>query len=205
MSPYSELLARARDLARARLSEESYAHCERVAATARALAGKHDVDADAAELAGLLHDYCRDETDGGLIQAAEELGVPVLAFERDHPYLLHARVAAARLRRELPGMGEAVLSAISVHTVGAVPMSDLDKVVYLADMIEPARTYPGVDELRASCVADPLAECFRRGYGRSLRHVMEKGGTPHPISAAVMASVERETGRPLFDALGTTP
>ena len=82
MSQYSELLARARDLARARLSEESYAHCERVAATARALAGKHDVDADAAELAGLLHDYCRDETDGGLIQAAEELCVPVLSFER---------------------------------------------------------------------------------------------------------------------------
>ena len=107
---------------------------------------RYGVDADAAELAGLLHDYCRDETDEGLIHAAEELGVPVLAFEREHPWTCCIRgFAAARVRRELlRNRRRPSPRAIAVHTVGAVPMSDLDKVVYLADMIEPARTYSGV-------------------------------------------------------------
>jgi predicted HD superfamily hydrolase involved in NAD metabolism len=205
VSRYSDLLPQARSLARARLSGDSYAHCERVAAAARALAARHGVDPDAAELAGLLHDYCRDMTDDELLAAAEMTGVPVPAFEREHPYLLHSRVAAALLRRELPGTGEAVLSAIAVHTVGAVPMSDLDRVVYLADTIEPARDHPGVQDLRAACETESLAECFRRGYGRSLRYVMEKGGPVHPVSAAVMSAIERETGRPLFDLTGTAP
>ena len=102
-------------------------------------------------------------------------------------------------RRDLPGVGEAVLSAVAVHTVGAVPMSDLDRVVYLADMIEPARHYPEVDGVRATCESGPLAECFRVGYARSLRHIRDKGRAAHPISNTVAAYVERETGRALFD------
>lgn len=202
MVPASELIPQARLLLAGRLSPASLAHCERTGAQARALAQRHGVDPDAAELAGLLHDWCRDESDDGLLEQAEALGVPVIAFEREHPYLLHARVAAAMIRRDLPGAGESVLSAVASHTVGAVPMSDLEKVVYLADMIEPARDYEGVAALRASCASDTLAECFRRGYARSLRYLMDRGRPVHPISAAVMASIERETGLPLFDQVG---
>ncbi|MDO8964556.1 MAG: bis(5'-nucleosyl)-tetraphosphatase (symmetrical) YqeK [Coriobacteriia bacterium] len=199
MNPSSEAVARAYALARARLSAPSLAHCERVAVTARALAQRFGVDEEKAELAGLLHDYCRDETDEALLAQAASLSMPLLQFEREHPYLLHARVAAALLRTELPGLGEAVLSAIAVHTVGAVPMSDLDRIVYLADMIEPSRDFPGVEGIRWSCASDDLAECFRRGYARSLAYLMETGRPLHPVSAAVSFSIERETGRPLFD------
>jgi predicted HD superfamily hydrolase involved in NAD metabolism len=177
-------------------------HSECVAAAAAALARRFGVDEDDAGLAGLLHDYARDEDDLRLLALAEELGVPVTPFESEHPNLLHARVGAALARRDLPGIGEAVLSAVEVHTVGALPMSDLDRVVYLADMIEPARAYEGVEELRAACESLPLAECFRLGYGRSVRHVLAKGRAVHPISAAVGAAIERETGRALFDPAG---
>jgi predicted HD superfamily hydrolase involved in NAD metabolism len=199
VSRSSELLGQARTLLATRLSSASIAHCERVAATAVELAGRFGVDRADAELAGLLHDYARDETGETLLALADELGVPTIAFEREHPRLMHARVGAALIRRDLPGVGEGVLSAIEVHTVGAVPMSDLDRVVYLADMIEPARAYQGVDEVRAACEGDTLADCFRVGYGRSVRHVMEKRHPVHPISAAVSAGIERETGRALFD------
>jgi predicted HD superfamily hydrolase involved in NAD metabolism len=170
-----------------------------VARTAAELAVRFGVDPADAELAGLLHDYARDEDSAELLSSAAGLGLPVTGFEREHPYLLHARLGAALVRRDLPGVGEAVLSAIAVHTVGALPMSDLDKVVYLADMVEPERDYPGVDALRAACASQPLSECFRLGYGRSVRHVLEKGAMLHPISAAVGAAIERETGRALFD------
>jgi predicted HD superfamily hydrolase involved in NAD metabolism len=194
-----ELLGRARVLLAARLSPDSLEHCERVASTAVVLAVRFGVDPSDAELAGLLHDYARDEPSGSLVETADRLGVPATGFEREHPYLLHARVGAAMVRRDLPGVGEAVLSAISVHTVGAVPMSDLDRVVFIADMIEPARAFPGVETVRTACEGDSLAECFRVGYGRSVRHVRETGRALHPITAVVSAGIERETGHALFD------
>jgi predicted HD superfamily hydrolase involved in NAD metabolism len=198
---FSDLAQRARGLLRDALSEASLAHCERVAATARALAGRFGVDQDTAELAGLLHDYARDEGDEALLAAADEFGLPILPVERERPYLLHARVAAARLRRDLPGVDKAVLAAVEAHTVGAVPMSDVGKVVYLADMLEPARSYPGVEALRASCARDGLAECFRGGYATSVRRVRESGAPLHPVSSAVLSQIERETGRPMSDAV----
>ena len=199
MSRSSELAKRARELLSARLSDDSLAHCERTARTAMDLARRFGVDADSAELAALLHDYARDETAGGLFSAAVELGVPVTPFEQQHPYLLHARVGAAMVRRDLPGTGEAVLSAVEVHTVGGMPMSDLDKVVYIADMIEPARDFPGVDALRSACEREDLDECFRLAYGATLRYLKEDGRPVHPMTAAVSAMIERATGRPLFD------
>ncbi|HEY5506255.1 MAG TPA: bis(5'-nucleosyl)-tetraphosphatase (symmetrical) YqeK [Coriobacteriia bacterium] len=199
MSRSSELLVRARELVTQQLSAKSAAHCERVAAAAVELAHRAGVDEADAELAGLLHDYARDVNSEDAPALAAELGVPVTDFEREHPHLMHARIGAAMVRRDLPGVGEAVLSAISAHTVGALPMSDLDKVVYIADTLEPARTYSGVEGLRAVCAAEPLSECFRVVYGRSMRNVLERGRAVHPITAAVSASIERETGRPLFD------
>jgi len=194
-----EVTRRARELLAQRLSAESYAHCERTAAAALQLAERFGVEPAAAELAGLLHDYARDEDPAGLVTMAEALGVPSVALEREHPYLLHARVGAALVRCDLPEVGEAVLSAISVHTVGGVPMSALDKVIYLADMIEPARDFPGLAELRAACACEPLDECFRLAYGRTLRHLKQRGRPVHPISDAVSVRIEQETGRALFD------
>jgi len=193
-----ELIERAEDLLRS-LPGPLAAHCRRSAAVAVEMAERFGVDRADAELAALLHDFARDVPEADSVRLADELGVPMTAFETAHPMLLHARIGAAMVRRELPGVGEAVLSAISAHTVGAVPMSDLDRIVYIADAIEPGRDYPGVDEVRAACSASPLAECFRLVYGRSMRHVLERGRPLHPISAAVGASIERETGRALFD------
>jgi predicted HD superfamily hydrolase involved in NAD metabolism len=196
----SDLADEARALLRARLSADSFSHCERTARAAVELAARFGVDEGTAELAGLLHDYARDESPERLLVLAGELSVPSTEYERAYPYLLHARVGAALVRCDLPGTGEAVLSAIAVHTVGGMPMSDLDKVIYLADMIEPARTFPGVDRLRDACRLEDLDECFRLGYGATLRHLKELGRPVHPISAAVSAQIERTTGRPLFDA-----
>jgi predicted HD superfamily hydrolase involved in NAD metabolism len=175
------------------------AHSERVAREAAALALRFGLEEGPAELAGLLHDYARGESDDSLLALAAELDVPVSPFEGEHPSLLHARVGAALVRRDLPGVGEAVLSAIEVHTVGGLPMSDLDKVVFVADTIEPGRSFPGVEDLRAACAVNTLAECFRIAYGRTVRNVLDRGKPLHPVSAAVGAAIERETGRALFD------
>jgi len=202
LAPTADIpIERARTAVRRHLKPGAAAHCERTGETARALAVRFGADPDAAQLAGVLHDWSREDTEGHLLEYAEDAGLTVLPEERVHPYLLHARVAAEQVRLAFPGIRLDILSAIAAHTVGAVPMTDLDKIVYVADAIEPARTYDGVDELRATADAGTLDELFAEAYARSIAYVVAKGAPVHPLSALVSAQIERETGRLLPTAL----
>ena len=89
---------RARTALRAHLDDAAAAHCERTAGAARELASRVGVDADAAALAGLLHDWSRQESAEALIEYAKRAGLSILPEEREHPYLLHSRVAAEQVR-----------------------------------------------------------------------------------------------------------
>lgn len=190
----------ARAAVRARLRSRAAAHCERTATTARELAARFGLDERAAELAGLLHDWSREVPDAALLAYAEMHGLTVLDEERAHPYLLHARVAAEQLREDFTGIGLDVLSAVAAHTVGVVPMTPLDKVVYIADAIEPERVYPGVECLRETASSCPLDIVFADAYASAVASVLERDAPLHPMTALVAAQVERETGRSPLDA-----
>jgi predicted HD superfamily hydrolase involved in NAD metabolism len=119
-----------------------YAHVLRVARLARRLARAHGVDADLALTAGLLHDLARLYSGPELLAQCAARGLAIDAFERANPIVLHARLGA-ELARERYGIADpSVLSAIRKHTVGAAAMSELDRVVYLADGLEPGRDFP---------------------------------------------------------------
>lgn len=184
-------VAQVRRAVREHLSERSAAHCERTASTARELAARYGVDEGAAELAGLLHDWSRDDTADELLGFADREGLAVLPEERTHPYLLHARVAADQVRAAFPDTPIEVLSAVAAHTVGAVPMTPLDMIVYIADAIEPARDYPEVEALRRSAEHGPLTQAFADALARSVAHVRAKGSVLHPITPLVEARAER--------------
>jgi predicted HD superfamily hydrolase involved in NAD metabolism len=190
-------IAQVRAAVRERLGRRSAEHCERTATAARELAEFHELDGDAAEVAALLHDWSRDESDEALLEYAESAGLAILAEERFHPYLLHARVGADQVRQVFPGLSLAVLSAIAAHTVGAVPLSPLDMVVYIADAIEPARDFQGVDELRRVAATRPLLEAFALAYTLSVESVCEKGSPLHPMTSLVAGEVRRVGGASL--------
>jgi predicted HD superfamily hydrolase involved in NAD metabolism len=183
---------------REHLGRRSAEHCERTAFAARELAERHELDGDAA-------DWSRDESDEALLEYAESAGLAVLAEERFHPYLLHARVGADQVRAILPGLPLSVLSAIAAHTVGAVPLAPLDMVVYIADAIEPARDHPGVEDLRQVAATRPLLEAFALAYTLSVDTVCEKGSPLHPMTSLVAGEVRRVTGASLGhgEAYGT--
>jgi predicted HD superfamily hydrolase involved in NAD metabolism len=127
--------------------EYRYAHSVRVARCADLLAQRHDIDSRKARLAGLLHDLARLYSPERLLAECAARGIRIGAVEREHPVLLHARLGAA-LARELFGVEDGeVLSAISKHTTGAREMSPLDCAVYLADSLEPSRSFPERGEL----------------------------------------------------------
>ncbi len=135
-------------LIEARLSPRRRDHAHRVAAEAVVLAGRFGAPRDKAEIAGLLHDYCRELPDDETLAAARRHGIPVGPVEARRPKkILHGPVAAAELL-EL-GLDPEVAAAIRLHTVGDEGMSVLEKCLYLADYLEPGRDFPGLDDVRA--------------------------------------------------------
>lgn len=169
----------------ARLGHKAAKHCRRVAATAAALAVTYGADADAARLAGVLHDWDRETSPDELLGEAKRAGLPISDADEANPHLLHARTGALAAREALAGLPAPVVQAISRHTIGAPDMTPLDMVVYLADMIEPHRDFPGVQELRDAVGRVSLAELFALGYQQSMRHLVDARKRIHPETVAV--------------------
>jgi predicted HD superfamily hydrolase involved in NAD metabolism len=130
----------AREWVRTRISEKRFRHTEGVAETARELALRSNCDVFLAELGGLLHDCCKEVKDKELISRAKEFGLKLHPIEELNGHLLHGPVAAETVKAELGLTNKKVLDAIAEHTLGAVDMTTLSKIVFLADAIEPGRS-----------------------------------------------------------------
>jgi len=163
------------------LPEALFHHSVGVAETARSLAQRYGVDPEAAFTAGLLHDLAKNLPPEGLLKAAEASGIVVDGIERANPSLLHGPVAAVWAEKELGITDRSILDAIRYHTTGRAGMSRLEMVVYLADLIEPGRRYPGVDRLRELAGKDLVAAC-RAGLDQTLRFCLDRGLLIHPRS-----------------------
>ena len=172
-----------------RLGEKATGHSMRAADTAAQLAIAYGTDVSAARLGGLLHDWDRERGTDALMDDARAAGMAITPTDEAVPYLLHARTGALSLASALPALDSAVLRAVALHTVGSSDMTSLDKIVYIADMIEPARSYPGVDELRQAAGVVNLDELFFLAYRRSLMHLVESGRRIHPDTVAVWNSL----------------
>ncbi len=165
----------------AKLSRKRYEHSLRVSETAATLAERFGVDINQARLAGLLHDNARDLPNNILLQMAQAFGIVLNDVERFEPVLLHAPLGAKIAQAEY-GVGDTtILHAISLHTTGGPYMTLLDKIIYVADAIEPGRSYPGVDEIRLAAQKD-LDTVLLATYDHSLRYLLICQGLIHPAT-----------------------
>ena len=163
-----------------RLKRSRYEHSLGVADTAAFLARRFGEDEARARTAGLLHDCAREFPNEAMRAEADARGVSYGAVEASMPLLLHAPLGALLAREKYGAEDEAVLRAIARHTVGGAAMTALDKIVYFADMVEPTREYPGVEELRRLMREADLDEMTLAGLTRSIAFVLEKGHLIHP-------------------------
>ncbi|MDF1541661.1 MAG: bis(5'-nucleosyl)-tetraphosphatase (symmetrical) YqeK [Anaerosomatales bacterium] len=186
--------AEARAALASRLGKRGYAHSVAVAQTAARLADAYGVDAREAYLAGLLHDWSRDEDGATLCAEAVRLGIDATPVDEAVPYLLHARTGAAALRERFPGLPERILESVERHTFGGPDMTDLDRVVYLADALEPARDTPAVDELREQVGRASLDELYARAYAAALEHLIRRRRRIHPATVDAWNSIVGESG-----------
>jgi predicted HD superfamily hydrolase involved in NAD metabolism len=185
------LLERAEDLARSRLSERRYEHTLRVADTAENLALAHDLDADRARLAALLHDAAREMGPEEFLNLADKWHLQVGDPEQQSPKLLHGPVAAELAKRELGVDDEDVLGAVRAHTTGRPGMGPLALVLYVADKIEPARDYPSVGRLRTLARED-LRRAAEESLRRAIAHNEERGKATHPASLKMLDWLEAD-------------
>jgi len=162
------------------LKPSRYQHSLGVAETAVFLAQRFGVNEEQAKVAGLLHDCAREFRNEDLITEAEKRLIVVGDIERQMPLLLHAYVGS-RLVTEKYGVSDhAIEQAIWRHTVGGAKMTKLDKIIWFADMIEPNRAYPGVEELRSLAKTAALEDMVLAGLTQSITFVLQKGGLIHP-------------------------
>ena len=163
-----------------RLKKSRYIHSLGVADTAVFLAQRFGVDVQQARIAGLLHDCAREYPNDAMTAEADRRHIPYTDVERSMPLLLHAYIGARRIRECYGVENPEISQAVWRHTVGGEHMTSLDKIIYFADMIEPSRDYPGVDELRRLSREAELDEMMLAGLGQSIAFVLHKQHLIHP-------------------------
>ena len=172
------------------LDKQRYEHTLGVEETARQMAKCFGEDEEKAALAGRLHDCAKCMTLTQMLKSAK--GEAVDPVMKESKALMHA-LAGMCVARDVFGVEDGdVLSAIRWHTTGRAGMTALEKIIYLADMIEPNRKpYPGLEEIRRLCFTD-LDEAMHTALRGSLAHVQAQGKTLHPDTLAALAHYEHE-------------
>ena len=170
------------------LDNQRFIHTLGVEQTARRMAVIFGEDEEKAALAGLLHDCAKCMPLTQMIKAAK--GVPIDPMMRESKALMHALAGRCVAESVYGVKDEDVLSAIRWHTTGHAHMTRLEKIIYLADMIEPNRKpYPGLEHLRKLCMLD-LDQAMHEALRMSLAHVQEQGRELHPDTLAALESYE---------------
>lgn len=153
------------------ITQKRFDHTIGVVTTAIELADRFGVDGRKARTAALLHDCAKSVPLNELLVLTD--GEPKYAP------ILHAQAGAIIAKSEFGETDEDVLQAIRLHTTGEANMTSLDKIIYLADMIEPSRDFEGVAELRKE---KDLDNAILLALQRSICYIKSNGGVLHPAS-----------------------
>ena len=141
------------------------------------LAERYGADVEKARVAALLHDCTKKLNMEEQLELCGRYGIQLDELEQKALKLLHAKTGAA-IARDVFGVDDEIYNAIWWHTTGHAHMTLLEKVIYLADYIEPSRNFPGVDKLRAVCYKD-LDEGLLMGLEMTIEEMTEMGNPVH--------------------------
>ncbi|MBP1890454.1 putative HD superfamily hydrolase involved in NAD metabolism [Clostridium moniliforme] len=162
------------DYLKENLQPKRYIHTLGVVSTAKKLAKLNGVDEDKAELAALCHDVAKNLTLEELTNIIKNNNIELTLSEKKTPELWHGIVSEIVAKEKFDIYDEEVLSAMRWHTTGKENMSKLDKIIYIADMIEPSRVYDGVDEIREKVLED-LDEGVLMGMNHTIKYLLTRG------------------------------
>lgn len=176
----------------ANLKAGRYRHSIEVARLAGDLAVRHGIDPDKARLAGILHDAGKSLDKKGLKRYVRKRGLAVPAREAiiaNAPMLLHAYVSADIALRRFHVSEREVLSGIRKHTLGALDMSDFDKLMYVADAASYDRKHKEAAAIRAAAIRD-LDRGWKRAFKIKLFYAKKHEKWLHPLATRIEARLK---------------
>ena len=158
--------------------------------TAVELAKHWGADVTDAARAGILHDITK-AIDGPLqLTLCEAYGKILSDFSRRYPKTLHA-LTGSLVAKRIFGENDAVVSAIEHHTTGKADMNLLEKIIYVADYMEPNRDFPGVEKLRELAFTD-IDAALKLGLEMTLEHLKRQGAEVSPASRDALAWFDKQ-------------
>lgn len=158
--------------------------------TAVSLAKYWGADETDAARAGLLHDITKALSGSLQLTLCSEYGIILDNFSIRYPKTLHA-LTGALVADRIFGENEAVVNAIRHHTTGKADMNLLEKIIYVADYMEPCRDFPGVEKLRELAYAD-LDAALMLGLKMTLELLKEQGSEVSPASREALSWLDRK-------------
>lgn len=169
-----------REATRKQMPDKRWKHTLGVVATAIKLAKRFGGNPDKAELAALLHDYSKAWPIDRMEEIIRQQQLPeeLLHFDKE---LWHAHVGAWAVQTEHQISDEEVLNAIRYHTSGRVNMTQLDKIICLADYMEPGRDFPGVGKIR-ELAKHNIEEALVAGFDSTIELLIERGKRIFPLT-----------------------
>lgn len=175
---------------REQMPEKRWVHTLGVVESAKILASRYGADESKAELAAYLHDYAKFWPIERQREVVVEQGMQeeLLYFDKS---LWHAPVGAYAVQHELGIEDPEVLDAVRYHTSGRVDMTLLDKIICLADYIEPGRKFPGVERIR-ELAEESLELALVAGFDTTIHFLMEKGKAIFPVTVLARNELIRQ-------------
>lgn len=160
-----------------------YEHTLGVAYTAAALAMRYDANVKDAQIAGLLHDCAKCLSDEKRLSICEKHNISITEIEKRNPFLLHAKVGSFLAMEEYKVTDSDIIHAILNHTTGRPGMSLLEKIIFVADYIEPGRkSAPNLKEIRKLAFED-LDAALLKILGDTLEYLQSTDGEIDPMTA----------------------
>lgn len=160
------------------LKEQRYIHTLGVKDTAVSMASFYGEDTKKAEIAGLLHDCAKNLKNEDLLNMASKSGFNIDLVSMWEPQLLHGLCGSIIAEKIMGVSDKYILDSIIYHTTGRENMTKLDKIIYLADYIEPNRNFQGVDFLRNLSYID-LDKAMLYAFDNTIKYVISKGKLIH--------------------------
>lgn len=154
-----------------KINDRRLEHSFGVEYTAACMAMVHGADVKKARLAGLLHDCAKGLSTAAKLEKARKHGLPISSYESRNPDMLHAKLGAFYAREKYGVTDKEILDAITYHTTGRPNMSLLEKIIFVADYIEPNRKeLPEMDIIRKEAFKD-LNQCVLHILKNTLEHL----------------------------------
>ena len=148
---YKKLRKKIKDV----MTKSRYEHTLGVEFTAASLAMRYEVDIEKAELAGLLHDCAKCIDSEDTLDECMKYNIELTDVEKRNPFLIHSKLGAVHAKKLYGVDDEDIISAIRFHTTGKPDMTMLEKIIFIADYIEPGRDKaPNLKEIRKMSFID---------------------------------------------------